>query len=69
MSYDNKWQLPSIVYALGAALCLGGAGGSCEHWSPDARSGNFTPTAVGICLGFVLMAVFFIIRGLQRWHD
>ena len=69
MSYNRSWDIPTFVYFLGAALCLGGAGGSCEYLSRALPAGNCTATAMGTSLGFILFAVYLCIKGVFNWRD
>lgn len=69
MSYKHPWEMPTFVYFLGAALCLGGAGASCDFLSRELPAGNATAAATGASLGFILFAVFLCFKGIFNWKD
>lgn len=69
MNYNRGWDIPTFVYFLGAALCVGGAGGSCEFLSRELPAGNATAAGVGASLGFILFAAYLVVMGICKWRD
>jgi hypothetical protein len=68
-SSKQQWNIPVFVYFLAAALCLGGAGSSCEYLSKDLPASNVSTSGVGASMGFILFAVFLVAKGIIRWNE
>jgi hypothetical protein len=63
MSHYDKppFQLPTFIYFMAAALCLGGTGYGCDHLSQG--------TAGGMGCGLVLLAIALVVRGIISWDS
>lgn len=70
MKYDKQhYRIPAFAYFLGAACCLGGSGFGCQFLSRDLPGDNLHASSIGVSLGFILLAGYFVFKGIFAWDD
>lgn len=62
-------SIPTVIYFIASACCLGMAGEGCSYLSRDMPSGNCGAASVGVAFGFIVLAAYAGVRGALKWSE